>query len=272
MRNDLNSKLPISRRKFIKGAAGASAAAALLGQPMLGAAQNSFSQKNAKRKLFIVHLSGGNDSVNTLVPYTSTAYYASRPTISLHEHELIKVNGLYAFNSAMKEVAELYKKGMVAAFTNTGCRDGLTMSHERASEIWRTAKPHSIECDDWFSSLEGVLMTTIDGFDTHADQKETQNRALRRLSRLVDRTLNENSDTLVLVYSEFGRSIEENEMAGTEHGGNGLTLVIGSSVRGGVYDAEIDFRQVYKTLALNWFQSSKTHTIANDSFDTLAFV
>jgi len=40
----------------------------------------------------------------------------------------------------MKEVAELFKTGLVAAFPNTGCRDGLTMSHERASQIWRTAK------------------------------------------------------------------------------------------------------------------------------------
>jgi len=77
---------------------------------------------------------------------------------------------------------------------------------------------------------------------------------------------------LILVYSEFGRSVKENETGGTEHGGNGLTLVIGNAVRGGIYDAEIDFRQLYKTVAQNWFQSTKADAIANDSFATLDFV
>lgn len=272
MLNESNSNPKITRRKFI---AGASAAAALMAQTALAAPDVSTLRVSSggKRKLFIIHLSGGNDGINTLVPYSSQKYYKARPTLSLKRDELIKLDSRYAFNSAMREVAELFKTGLVAAFPNTGCRDGLTMSHERASEIWRTAKPNSVESDDWFSPLkETVSFITLEGFDTHADQKNAHYESLRALSELVGKISSDEKDALIFVYSEFGRSLEENETGGTEHGGNGLTLVIGNAVRGGVYDAEVDFRQLYKTVAQNWFQSTKADAIANDSFATLNFV
>jgi len=269
----LNCKSQISRRKFIAGAAGATAlfASSAMSSPLV------LPEVRRGLNLTIIHLSGGNDGINTLVPYSSREYYESRPTIALHGDELVKVSGEYAFNSALKEVAELFRNGMVAAFPNTGCRDGLTMSHERASEIWRTGKPSSIDCDDWFApARKHVSFITLDGFDTHSEQKHQHYAALRRLSVLIDKIARQSAaDDLILVYSEFGRSLFENEMAGTDHGGNGLMFTVGRGVNGGVFGDEIDFRQMYKTLAQK-FQTSHLLKSAElfpalSSFNTLNF-
>jgi uncharacterized protein (DUF1501 family) len=273
LENALNRKSQISRREFIAGAAGAAA----LFAPSAIASPLVLPEVRRCLNLTIIHLSGGNDGINTLVPYSSREYYKNRPTIALHGDELLKVSGEYAFNSAVKEVAELFRSGLVAAFPNTGCRDGLTMSHERASEIWRTAKPSSIECDDWFApARKHVSLITLDGFDTHSEQKTQHQAALRRLSVLIDKIVRDCSeDDLILVYSEFGRSLLENEMAGTDHGGNGLMLAIGQGVAGGIYDGEIDFRQMYKTLAQKFQTSSRFKSAelfpALSSFSSLNF-
>ncbi len=273
MKNALNRKSQISRRKFITGVAGAAA----LFAPSAIASPLVLPEVRQCLNLTIIHLSGGNDGINTLVPYSSLAYYKSRPTIALHGDELVKVSGEYAFNSALKEVAELFRTGMVAAFPNTGCRDGLTMSHERASEIWRTGKPGSIDCDDWFApASKHVSLITLDGFDTHSEQKPQHHAALRRLSVLIDKIVRQSTaDDLILVYSEFGRSLLENEMGGTDHGGNGLMFAVGRGVSGGIYSDEIDFRQMYKTLAQKFRASHKFKSAelfpALSSFNTLNF-
>jgi len=273
LENALNRKSRISRREFIAGAAGA----AVLFTPSAIASPLVVPEVNRGLHLTIIHLSGGNDGINTLVPYSSRDYYKSRPTLALHGDELVKVSGEYAFNSALMEVAQLFKNGMVAAFPNTGCRDGLTMSHERASEIWRTGKPSSIDCDDWFAPASNhVSLITLDGFDTHSEQKSQHQAALRRLSVLIDEIARQSTaNDLILVYSEFGRSLLENEMGGTDHGGNGLMFAVGRGVSGGIYSDEIDFRQMYKTLAQKFQASHKFKSAelfpALSSFNTLNF-
>ncbi|HTI24049.1 MAG TPA: DUF1501 domain-containing protein [Kutzneria sp.] len=105
---------------------------------------------------------------------------------------------------------------------------------------------------------------SLGGFDTHADEKGTQQRLLteldQALSAFVDRV--RGKKVVVLVYSEFGRRVGANASDGTDHGTAGPVFVIGDNVNGGFYGEQpsltdldngdlkesTDFRDVYATM------------------------
>jgi uncharacterized protein (DUF1501 family) len=109
---------------------------------------------------------------------------------------------------------------------------------------------------------------SLGGFDTHADERGTQQRLLTELdgalSSFVERMgeSDRGKQVTVLVYSEFGRRVRANASQGTDHGTAGPMFVIGDSVRGGFHGAQpsltdlddgdlkqtTDFRDVYGTV------------------------
>ena len=113
------------------------------------------------------------------------------------------------------------------------------------------------------------------GYDTHAKQLNVHNNLLFELAGALDsfaRTMKEHGrwdDVLVVTYSEFGRRVQENRGAGTDHGTASVQLVMGGRVSGGRVFGEsprlndldsdgnlhmtTDFRAVYGTLATRWF-------------------
>lgn len=268
--NDLKSTDKFSRRDFL--AYSASSVAFLphgLGKAI--GVEKSIADSNAIRSLILIHLSGGNDGYNTLVPYTDKDYYSSRPNIALRGSDLIKVDRRYAFNSALSEIAQLYRDGMVAVFPGVGCEENLPKSHVRATKIWQTASPDEQWENSWHERLRtttnSVSTLTIEGFDTHVNQREQQFKSLRQLSTTVSKLRRQLDNTLVFVYSEFGRSLAENSTSGTDHGSNGLCLAIGAAVKGGIYseqngeDSILDFRSLYDTMARGWLKSDFDHSL-----------
>lgn len=289
----------ISRREFITYGA---ASIALFGhhggtggvEP--NAVRSSAAAKS--RELVIIHLNGGNDGYNTLVPLSSRAYRKARPNIALGGKDVLSLNDGgrtatgaddYGLNSALREVSKLYLQGQVAIFPGVGCVSsenfvpndnvvrprGFTRSHERATAIWKTAQPDRISSENWFSELNSSKLSlpasiteiTIDGFDTHAEQLRDHYDSLRRFSLAVNDIMQKQPGALIFAFSEFGRSFEENDWQGTDHGGASLCFAIGRDVRGGIYGADevLDFRRLYATIAASWFQSN----IA--AFDTRTF-
>lgn len=120
----------------------------------------------------------------------------------------------------------------------------------------------------------GVVRLTLDGFDTHANQPNTQARLLGELAAgLVAleaglKELRRWDDTLVLTYAEFGRRPRENQTNGTDHGTANVHFALGGRVRGGLYGATpslarldgegnvahaLDFRSVYATVLAQWW-------------------
>lgn len=109
---------------------------------------------------------------------------------------------------------------------------------------------------------------SLGGFDTHADERGTQQRLLSELdsalSAFVDRMgkSDRGKDVVVLVYSEFGRRVHANASEGTDHGTAGPAFVLGQRVNGGFHGQEpsltdldngdlketTDFRDIYATL------------------------
>jgi uncharacterized protein (DUF1501 family) len=99
--------------------------------------------KAAKDTVLVVcQLSGGNDGLNTVVPYTNKTYYELRPQLAIGEDKVLKLTNQVGFHPAMPGVAELYKQGKVAIIQNVGYPRP-NRSHFKSMEIWQSASPDS---------------------------------------------------------------------------------------------------------------------------------
>jgi uncharacterized protein (DUF1501 family) len=90
--------------------------------------------------LVVCQLSGGNDGLNTVVPYASAEYYKLRPTIAIKDADVIKLNEAMGLHPSMTGLAELYKEGKVAVIQNVGYPDP-NRSHFKSMDIWHSASP-----------------------------------------------------------------------------------------------------------------------------------
>ncbi len=101
-----------------------------------------------KRALVVVQLTGGNDGLNTLIPYADSAYYTARPTLGLKDDGIIKINEQLALHSSLKDLKGLYDNGQMAIVAGAGYPNP-NYSHFRSMEIWQTANPNSAARDGW---------------------------------------------------------------------------------------------------------------------------
>jgi uncharacterized protein (DUF1501 family) len=124
----------MDRKKFIQISTFATTA---LMVPDFLRASSPFISNNGK-KLVIVQMSGGNDGLNTIVPYRNDIYFKARPTLSLKEDKLLKLNDELGMNNALYGLKELYDKGMMTIINNVGYPNP-DRSHFRSMDIWQTA-------------------------------------------------------------------------------------------------------------------------------------
>ena len=103
---------------------------------------------NNNRSLVVVQLSGGNDAMNTVVPYMDGIYHDSRAAIRLTEEQVIDVNGSLGLHPAMGSVKKLWDQGNVAIINGIGYPTP-NRSHFRSMDIWHTAVSDSIAPDGW---------------------------------------------------------------------------------------------------------------------------
>lgn len=93
---------------------------------------------SAARRLIVVQLGGGNDGLNTLVPYRNDLYYKARPTLALKESEgLLPLGDELALHPAMKGLKGLFDQGQVAICNAVGYPNP-DRSHFRSMDIWQT--------------------------------------------------------------------------------------------------------------------------------------
>ena len=90
------------------------------------------------KKLVVIQLSGGNDGLNTLIPYRNDLYYSNRPGISIPKNRLIDVNGELGLNENLSPLKALYDKGYLSIINNVGYPNP-NRSHFRSTDIWHTA-------------------------------------------------------------------------------------------------------------------------------------
>jgi uncharacterized protein (DUF1501 family) len=90
------------------------------------------------KKLVIVQLSGGNDGLNTIVPFTNDIYYENRQGISIPKNDLIKATDDLGFNKSLAPLKNLYDQGYLSIINNVGYPNP-NRSHFRSTDIWQTA-------------------------------------------------------------------------------------------------------------------------------------
>ena len=88
--------------------------------------------------LIVLQLSGGNDGLNTLVPYADEAYYQLRPKLALGSKTLHRLDGHQGFHPSLKHLAEAYHQGDLLILNNVGYPQP-NRSHFRSMDIWHLA-------------------------------------------------------------------------------------------------------------------------------------
>ena len=94
------------------------------------------------KKLVVIQLSGGNDGLNTVIPYRNDLYYSNRPGISIPKNKLIDLNGELGLNENLSPLKSLYDKGNLSIINNVGYPNP-NRSHFRSTDIWHTASSAS---------------------------------------------------------------------------------------------------------------------------------
>ena len=98
--------------------------------------------------LVVVQLSGGNDFMNTVIPYTAGIYYDSRPVVGLKEDEVLPIHDTLAWNPHCAPLQAMYDQGNVAVVQGIGYPNS-NRSHFRAMDIWHTCEPIEIGTEGW---------------------------------------------------------------------------------------------------------------------------
>lgn len=123
--------------------------------------------KAAKDTVLVVcQLSGGNDGLNTVVPYANQLYYDLRPQLAVGEDKVLKLTNEVGFHPTMTGLADLFKQGKVAIIQNVGYPKP-NRSHFKSMEIWQSASPNSELKHGWIGrhfdqqSLTGPLNPVV---------------------------------------------------------------------------------------------------------------
>lgn len=90
--------------------------------------------------LVVVQLSGGNDGLNTVIPYGEGVYYDNRPTLGIRQKDVLPLNGQLGLHPSLTGLKSLFDKGKLAIINGVGYPNP-NRSHFRSMDIWQTAAP-----------------------------------------------------------------------------------------------------------------------------------
>jgi uncharacterized protein (DUF1501 family) len=154
----------VTRRQFITR--GVTFVGASLVAPRLAFSNRSIVQAKtaipANRILLVVELEGGNDGLNTVIPYTQSRYRSYRPGLALSEGQYLEITDDLALHGRMTALKDLYDAGRVAVVQGVGYPNP-DRSHFRSTEIWQTAEPNSVIQTGWLGRYLDLASTSDDG-------------------------------------------------------------------------------------------------------------
>jgi uncharacterized protein (DUF1501 family) len=98
--------------------------------------------------LVVLQLSGGNDALNTIVPYGDPLYYDNRPSVRVPEDQVLPIDDRIGFNPTMEPLKKLYDEGKMAIIQGIGYPKP-SRSHFRSMDIWHTCEPEKVGDEGW---------------------------------------------------------------------------------------------------------------------------
>lgn len=184
----------------------------------------------AQKTLVVIQLSGGNDGLNTVVPYRNDIYYQSRPSLAVQRSNALSLNDELGLNPVMTGMKSLYDDGVMTVINSVGYPNP-DRSHFRSMDIWQTASGsdriltsgwigryldaecagcaksyHAIEADDTLSlAMKGSQLNGISVQNPEMLFNNTRDPLIQLLSQKTSPGENENLSylykTLVNTYS-----------------------------------------------------------------------
>ncbi|GAB5602310.1 DUF1501 domain-containing protein [Thermus sp. FJN-A] len=138
----------MDRREFVKGG--------LLGLALSQAPtlfwRTALAAGAGEKILVVVQLSGGNDQLNTLVPYRQALYYRLRPRLAVSAQEVLDLNGRLGLHPALRPLMPLYEAGALALIPQVGYPNP-SRSHFVSMAVWHTADPERKASSGWLGRL-----------------------------------------------------------------------------------------------------------------------
>jgi uncharacterized protein (DUF1501 family) len=127
----------MKRRDFLRNSALASGAFLIPSflKPLEAIASG---QLSGYKNLVIIQLSGGNDGLNTIIPYGNDIYYQKRSSIAIQQTDIVKLNDMQGLNPGLSALKEIYDQGWMGIINSVGYPNP-DRSHFRSMDIWQTA-------------------------------------------------------------------------------------------------------------------------------------
>ncbi|WP_341834414.1 DUF1501 domain-containing protein [Chitinophaga pollutisoli] len=126
----------IHRRRFLQ--VGSLASASLMLPKFLKAMEQGQFVPPGNKVLVVIQLSGGNDGLNTIIPYRNDIYYKLRPQLGIKRNDALALNDELGIHPALKSFKNLYDDGALGVLNNVGYPNP-DRSHFRSMDIWQSA-------------------------------------------------------------------------------------------------------------------------------------
>lgn len=173
--------MPITRREFVKG--GVTAFTVGFAAPQF-LSELAIAQGQSRRNLVVLYLSGGNDALSTLIPYTDPQYYARRPVLAIPAANVLQIGSdssgrPLGLHSRLAGLRNIFNAGRLAIIQRTGYPNS-SRSHFQGTDIWSTADPASPQGAGWLGRYLDTLPSPVDPLTAWATVRETPRTLLAR--------------------------------------------------------------------------------------------
>ncbi|MFN0074311.1 MAG: DUF1501 domain-containing protein [Chloroflexota bacterium] len=143
--------MTVTRRDFIRNGAllvAMGIAAPTFVTQSIAEAKDALQRQIGKHTLVLVQLSGGNDGLNTVIPYADALYMQLRPQVGIPASNVIRLNAGIGLHPSLQPLKPIYDAGNLAVIQGVGYPNP-NRSHFRSMEIWHTATPDRFERSGW---------------------------------------------------------------------------------------------------------------------------
>ena len=106
--------------------------------------------------LVVLQLTGGNDALNTIVPYGDGLYYDNRRTVRIAQEDVLPIDNHFGFHPALKAIKPFWDDGKMAIVSGVGYPNP-NYSHFRSMDIWYTCEPEKVATDGWLGKAVQVI-------------------------------------------------------------------------------------------------------------------
>lgn len=173
--------MAVTRREFVRG--GVAAFTVGFAAPQF-LSDLALAQGQSRRNLVVLYLSGGNDALSTLIPYTDAQYYARRPTIAIPAASVLQIGTDRAGNALglhprLTGLRSIFDAGRLAIVQRTGYPNS-SRSHFQGTDIWSTGDPSSPQGLGWLGRYLDRLPSPVDPLTAWSTVREIPRTLLSR--------------------------------------------------------------------------------------------